>query len=206
MTQSLNKQVAFTQLALVMLDLTLSLTRFDDEGGQRDRTTGPLFIDLTLSSLKFDDWGGHRNDGTWKQKDIGQIRSRQNHDGCRWWRNIGGRISEACLYKPWWPKGFSIWNHKYISFLVHLHTCARSTTTYYKYFNFFNAEIVFIRLILTYKDRLRAERIFTLVLLEPYVYMFILYVYIYIYIYIQHGFKKKWNQMKCNTNRNWYLE
>ena len=47
-------------------------------GGQRDGTTGHLFIDLTLSSPKFDDGGGHRNDAPWKQKYIGQIRSRQN--------------------------------------------------------------------------------------------------------------------------------
>ena len=47
-----------------MLDLTLSSPRFDDGGGQLDRTTGHLLIDLTLSSPKFDEGGGHRNDGT----------------------------------------------------------------------------------------------------------------------------------------------
>ena len=64
------------------IDLTLSSPRFDDGGGQRDGTTGHLSIDLTLSSQEFDDGGGHLNDGTWKQKYIGQIRSRPNHDGC----------------------------------------------------------------------------------------------------------------------------
>ena len=33
-----------------MLDLTLSSPRFDDGGGQRDRTTGHLFINSTHSS------------------------------------------------------------------------------------------------------------------------------------------------------------
>ena len=49
-----------------MLDLTLSSPRFDDGGGQRDRTTGNLFIDLTLSSPKFDDGGmtEHRSKNT----------------------------------------------------------------------------------------------------------------------------------------------
>ena len=80
-----------------MLDLTLSSPRFDDGGGKRDRTTGHLFIDLTLSSPKFDDGGGHRNDK--HRSKNGQIRSRQNQDGYRRRRNIGGRNSEACLYK-----------------------------------------------------------------------------------------------------------
>ena len=50
------------------IDLTLSSPRFGDGGGQRDSTTGHLFIDLTLSSPKFDDEGGQRTDGTYKSK------------------------------------------------------------------------------------------------------------------------------------------
>ena len=60
MSQSLYKQVALKSC----IDLTLSSPRFDDGGGQRERTTGHLFIDLTFSSPKFDDGGGHQNDGT----------------------------------------------------------------------------------------------------------------------------------------------
>ena len=63
-----------------------------------DRTTGRLPIDLTLSSPKSDDGGGHWSGRTKKQKYVRQIRSHQNRDGCRRWRNIRGRISEPCLY------------------------------------------------------------------------------------------------------------